>query len=715
MRDTQGPTPGDELENTYATRRQQRSELKSAPQKKRRQRFWKVTAFFVLAIVLFTGLFYLYLRYAELPPNELANASSVVASDGSTLTDLVGGGENRLKIPLDQIPEDLIHATLAVEDQQFYHHKGFNPVGLARAMWQNVTSGEVQAGGSTITQQLVKNLFLTQEQTFTRKIKEAVITLQVEMNYTKDEILEQYLNVIYYGQGAYGVEMAAEVYFGKKASELTLAEATMLAGIPKSPNYYNPLLNADAAKQRQRVVLDLMVQEGHLTKQQADAAWQEPLHYVEAKQQKTGQAPYFTDFVQWQLANAYGINEDQVYRGGLKIETTLDPAMQQAAEAAVEKHFAALSSTSKDLQVALIAMDPKNGAIKAMVGGRNHMASSYNRVFAKRQPGSAFKPLVYLTALNNNYTPAVRIKSEKRTFEYKDAQGQERAYDVHNFNEVYVNDYLPFRDAIARSDNVFAVTTIMDVGADKVVHTAKALGIQSEMQPYPSLALGTFPASPMEMVKAYAALANGGYKVEPHAVARIEDAYEQKLIEFETDREAILDPGAAFILTDLMRSVYTDPHGTGYRVHDRFNRPVAGKTGTTDTDAWMIGYTPDLVTAVWVGYDKDRLLSPVESHVPAPIWADFMQAAHAKLPVQDFQPPGNVVEAYIDPNTGLLATENCPTKRREYFLAGTEPTDWCNEHPSMTQGGNAGAGTPGAPSSGFSSFWNWITGKSKPE
>jgi 1A family penicillin-binding protein len=669
---------------------------------------WKAVSVFLMSTFAFGAFFYLYLRYAELPQNDIANASKLVAADHTVLTDLVEGGENRLKVPLKDIPQHVIDATIAVEDQQFFSHSGFNPVGIARALYVDIKSGQALEGGSTITQQLAKNLFLTQDKTIKRKLKEALHTLQLEMNYTKEEILEQYLNVIYYGQGAYGIEMAAQTYFGKPAKDLTLAEGSLLAGLPKGPNFYNPFFHFEAAKERQRTVLNLMVQEGKITQKEADEAFATELRLAPLKRPK-GRAPYFTDYVTYQLKRVYGVAEEDLYRGGLKIETTLDPHMQKAAEEAVAAHL----KHHPDLQASLIAIDPNTGEIKAMVGGNNYAESSYNRTLAKRQPGSSFKPLVYLAALNNNYTAATRILSEKTTFTYEDDNGETKEYEVHNFNDHYANDYLPFRDAIARSDNVFAVTTVMDVGPDKVITTAKALGIDSPMKPYPSLALGVFPASPLEMVKAYAALANGGYKIEPYAIKSIENTFAGEVKTFEPQKEQVIDPGSAFILTDMMKSVLTDPHGTGYRVHETFNRPVAGKTGTTDTDAWMIGYTPQLLTAVWVGYDKDRLLSATESHLAAPIWADFMKAAHEGLPEKDFPVPSNVIESYIDPATGQMATENCPVKRREYFLVGTEPTDWCEEHPSRKTHPldklEKGAKTGGR------SFWDWLTGRGKAE
>ncbi|PWK16375.1 transglycosylase domain-containing protein [Tumebacillus permanentifrigoris] len=669
--------------------------------------FWKAFVIFLMSTIGFGAFFYLYLRYAELPPNEIANPSAVVASDGTMLTNLVKGDDtHRIKIPLADMPQNLIEATIDVEDQHFYQHSGINPAGIARALWVDLKSGQVVEGGSTITQQLAKNLFLTQDQTISRKLREAMLTIQLEMNYSKDEILEQYLNVIYYGHGAYGVEMAAKSYFNKDAQDLNLAEAALLAGLPKGPSIYDPYLDFNQAKERQRIVLDLMATEGHITPAEADRAFQEKLELAPQKM-PSGKAPYFTDFVSYQLKTTYGISDGELYRGGLKIETTLDSNLQAAAEQAVQEQLKKLPATAKNMQVSLVAMDPNTGAIKAMVGGRDYKQSSFNRALAKRQPGSAFKPVVYLTALMNNYTPATRIKSEQTTFTYKNDQGEEKTYDVHNYGDHYLNNYIAFRDAIARSDNVFAVTTVMDIGPEKVINTAKALGLTGDMKPYPSLALGVFPESPLEMVKAYAPLANGGYSVEPHVVQQIEDAAYNKITAFEEQKNAILDPGVTFILTDMMKSVYTSPSGTGFRVHEMFNRPAAGKTGTTDTDAWMIGYTPDLVTAVWVGYDKDQLLSPTESYVAAPIWAQFMQAAHAGLPVRDFTPPSNVSELYIDPDSGQLATENCPTQQREYFLAGSEPTQWCEEHPSVTGTvKNIGTKTEG----GLKSFWNWVTG-----
>lgn len=637
---------------------------------------------FFVTIFLFSMvagcLFYLYLRYAPLPPSNAANASAVLTTDGTVLTDLFKGGHNRLKVPLQDIPATLREATISVEDDKFYSHHGFDFYGIARALYVNIKSGQIKEGGSTITQQLAKNLYFnTQDRTFTRKIKEAVRTMQLEINYSKDQILEQYLNYIYYGEGAYGAEAAAQTYFGKPVQNLDLAESAMLAGLPKGPSIYSPLSDEKKAKERQRIVLDAMVNQGYITKQQADEAYQEPLQYA-TQHTMNAKAPHFISLAVADAKDALGIQENELVLGGYKITTTLDPAMQKAAEDAVAKYL-----PKGDLEVALVAIDPKTGEIKAMIGGRNFRDPGLNHVLAKRQPGSSFKPIVYLTALQNGFTPATRIKSEPTTIQY--GPNGEKTYEVKNYENQYVNDYIDMRTAISRSDNVYAVTAQMDIGSEKVVDMARKLGIESPLQPYPSLALGSFPVSPLEMARAYAILANGGQKVQIHAVSSIENAYNKNVYQYQNTAEPVTDPKLAFILTDLLKGVF-EPGGTASRVASMVDRPVAGKTGTTDTDAWMIGYTPDLVTAVWIGYDKDRLLSPVESHLAAPIWAEFMKSALSQQAKRDFPKPEGVVQLNIDPTTGQLATPNCPAQHPEYFVAGTEPTEECSEHPISIPG-----------------------------
>ncbi|UOF91633.1 PBP1A family penicillin-binding protein [Fodinisporobacter ferrooxydans] len=654
---------------------------------------------------------FLYLRYAPLPPNAIIDTSKVYSADGTILTDYVSGG-SRVKVPLNKIPKSLQEATLAVEDAHFYDHGALNWRSIARAIWVNLKHGEVEQGGSTITQQLARNLYLTQARTWSRKIREAILSLQLEMHYSKNSILDQYLNVIYYGNGAKGVESAAEFYFGKPVESLDLAESAMIAGIPNGPAIYAPFTldhgkrdfsNYSNAKLRQKTVLEAMFHQHLITLAQEQQAYQEPLNFSKAKQPES-LAPYFTDYVKTTLQTNYGFSKDDLYRGGLNIHSTIDVALQKAAERAIANHIPAGSH----LQVALVAMDPQNGDIKAMVGGTNYRQSAYNRVLAPREPGSSFKPVLYLTALQNGFTPATRINSEPTTFLYGT---HDQTYEVHNFANIYQHHPIDMREAIARSDNVYAVATGLDTGLNKVIETAKALGIDTNlksdpMKPYPSLALGVFPVSPLEMARAYSVLANGGELVQPRAFTEIDNAYGSQVIKQEVQKQQVEDPRYTFILTDLMKSVF-EQDGTAARIASEITQPAAGKTGTTDTDAWMIGYTPDLVTVVWVGYDKNHLLSATESHLAAPIWADFMHAYEQTTTPKEFAIPTGVTRVQIDPQSGQLATNACPIKEWDYFLDNEAPKETCTLHPAQPQ---QNPSNHSKHNSWLDSLWNWVTG-----
>lgn len=660
----------------------------------------KLSIYFA-AITFLSGLFFfLYVRFAPLPDGDIANHSRIVAADGSVLTDLFDNGENRIKVGIQDIPLSLQNATVAIEDAQFYNHSGVNLRGIARAMYVDLRQGEWVEGGSSITQQLAKVLFLTHDRTFSRKAKELLLTVQLETRYSKQEILENYLNAIYYGHGAHGVGQAAKIYFNKPVTNLSLAESAMLAGIPKGPTYFSPFVDLDKAKERQLHVLQAMVRNGFITQGEADNAYQQKLIFAEKKEIQTGVAPYFTQFAGKSAVERNGVPEDELFRGGLTLQTTLDLHMQRAAEAAVSKYMPQQS----DLQVSLIAMDPKTGQIKAMVGGRDFTQSSFNRVLAKRQPGSSFKPFVYYTALENGATPAKMVKSEPTVFTYENGQ----TYTVKNFGNLYAQDYIGMREAIKKSDNIYAVQTGMEVTPEKVIQTARRFGIESDLSPYPSLALGVFPVTPLELARAYSVLANGGTLVEPTAIKQIVNPYGRDVYERPVESKQVADAQNIFILTDMMRSVF-EPGGTGARIASQLeSHVVAGKTGTTDTDAWMAGYSPNLVTVVWVGYDKDRLLNTTESLVAAQVWGEFMKAAQENTPAADFARPEGLIDVNIDPTTGMIATENCPHVQREFFRIGTEPTEECTEHPVTTgqkiekQIQNGG--------SAIRKFWDWMRG-----
>jgi penicillin-binding protein 2D len=622
-----------------------------------------------------SAVFFLYLRAKPLPAAMVPQTTQITDQHGQTIDSLYTG-QNRDSVPLSRVSPYLIQATLAIEDHRFYNHFGIDLRGTSRAVWVNLQHMDKVQGASTLTQQLARNLYLSHDRTWERKIKEAYYTLQLETHWSKDQILEGYLNTVYFGHSTYGVQAAARMFFGKDAKDLTLAEAALMAGVPKGPAYYSPYLDEKNAFQRQKLILSAMVREGFISQQEADAAKQEKLSIAPLKKRAPAIAPYFSDYVKHHAARILNITPDELEEGGYQIMTTLDMNAQKMAEEAIERHI----DKKSDIQAALVAIDPRNGYIKAMVGGRDYEKNQYNRVFADtRQPGSSFKAFVYLTALQKGgFTALTKRKSEPTVFTYDNGK---KTYAPSNFGNHYPDDPIDLRQAIAQSDNIYAVQTLLDVGAEEVIATARKLGIQSPMQPVPSLALGTYPVSPFEMAQAFAVIANQGVKSEPVAILRIEDSVGRVLYEAQPQSEQVIEPEYTYVLTNLMESVF-DSGGTAHRVAGTFKRPVAGKTGTTNNDAWLVGYTPELSTAVWIGYDRNRAISAVESYKAAPIFADFMENTLEAIPPKLFPIPDRVVSIYIDPATGKLADAGCPKSRLEVFIAGTEPTEYCTEHGS---------------------------------
>ncbi len=618
-------------------------------------------------------LLILYLRSQPLPAASINQTTTIFASNGQPL-DTIHQGENRTVVPLKEIAPSLVQATIAIEDRSFWTHLGFDWKRLTMAAYIDIVNMNKSQGASTITQQLARNLYLSHDKTWERKLKEALLTVQLELNYSKEEILEMYMNQIYYGYSAYGAEAAARTYFGKSAKDLTLAESSLLASIPKGPSYYNPIDHYDNAKARQKLVLDSMQKVGYITAEQARQAYAEKLVFQSGGKQKDLEiAQYFRDYIASLLKDKYGIEEDLFAKGGLKIYTTLDYDMQKKAEEIIAKE---MPKDNPDLQTALISMDPTTGQIKAFVGGRDYKKSQFNRVFAKRQPGSSFKPFLYLAALQQGFTPLTLMKSEPTVFTYDSG----KQYIPSNFGDHYAYDYITLQQAIATSDNIYAVKTIEQLTPQKLIAEAQALGITSKLQAVPSLALGTSPTSPYEMTVAYGTIANHGIRVKPIAITKIEDSEGNVLVEEKPEGVQVVDPIYTFLLTHLMQSVF-EPGGTAYRVAQFINRPVAGKTGSTDYDAWLCGFTPQLVTTVWVGYDEGKKVNPyTDARLAAPIWAKFMESALAKQPPALFDVPPGVVSAYINPANGKLATENCPNPKFMYFLAGTEPQEYCTQH-----------------------------------
>ncbi|WP_422659086.1 transglycosylase domain-containing protein [Paenibacillus sp. EC2-1] len=637
-----------------------------------------------LAIVLFGflglsviagSILLAYLYITPLPMAETERSSRLLDNHGEVIATFSPTGSTSEKVTLADISPMLVKATLAVEDRKFYDHPGFDLKGMARAVLVNLQHMDSKQGASTLTQQLARNLYLSHEKTFTRKLKEAKFTAQIEMKYSKAEILEMYLNEIYYGHGAHGIESASQMYFGKSAKDLNLAESSLLAGIPKGPTYYSPYNHLDHAVNRQKIVLNSMVETGEITQAEADKAAAIKLTILpKDRQQDKVIASFFRDYVRGLISSKLDITEAQLEKGGLNIYTTLDPQAQKAAEEAVAKEM----DSKSELETALVSIDPRNGHIKAMVGGKNYRTNQYNHALAKtRQPGSTFKPIMYLTAIaSHQMTGITMFNSEPTLFHY---DNNRKTYQPNNFGDKYLGE-INMRQAIAASDNIYAVNTIMQIGPDQVTDMAKKMGITSSLDPVPSLALGTSPISPLEMASAFAVLASNGQRMPPVAVLRITDAAGRNLYTApEVKGEQIVEPAAAYVMTRMMEGVF-DTGGTGRRVSALLKRPVAGKTGTTDTDAWLVGYTPELSTAVWVGYDKGREITSLEGRRAAPIFAEYTEKALENVPPKIFPIPENVVSTYIDSKTGKLADADCPEKSLEVFVKGTEPTEYCDAH-----------------------------------
>ncbi|MBI3539424.1 MAG: PBP1A family penicillin-binding protein, partial [Candidatus Eisenbacteria bacterium] len=608
--------------------------------------------------------------------------------------------QNRSTVPLRGIPRHLVNATIATEDRNFYQHWGIDLWGIARAAVTDLVHLKIKEGGSTITQLLARNVFLTHERTWTRKLKEDALAIEIERNYTKAQILEMYFNQIYFGEGAYGVESASKTYFGKPLRDLSLSECALLAGIPANPRLYSPRTRPAAARARRAKVLRNMLSTGAITQVEFDNAMGSPLGVTPVRY-SNDRAPYFVEMVRLHLDEKYGSNA--VYEGGLKVYTTLDIDAQQIAERSLEKQLEALESelkikktmanftppaedaartgpTTPYLQGALVAIDPRTGYVRALVGGRNWTHSNFNRATqALRQPGSAFKPFVYTAAMDNGFHPTDIIVDEPVSFPGADGE----LYQPQNYDHLYRGP-VTLRYALQQSINIPAIKLLRKVSTSLVASYARRMGIRSPVGQNLSLALGTSEVNLLELTGAYGVFADRGIRNDPLFVLKVEDKNGNVLEKNSPRPVEVLSEETASVMTSMLQSVVD--HGTGFPARARgFTAPAAGKTGTMDEymDAWFVGYIPSLVCGVWVGYDEKRTIGPgmTGARAALPAWTDFMIGATRGKPVEDFPVPAGTTTRQICAETGMLATEACPNVTTEIFDEGSEPNEYCTKHP----------------------------------
>ena len=698
-------------------------------------------------------------------------------------------------VPLAEMPVLLVNAFIAAEDARFYSHEGVDLVSIARAFFKNLKAGSVVQGGSTITQQVTKSFLLTPEKTYRRKIKEAILAYRIDNAFSKEEILYLYLNQIYLGHGAYGVAAAAENYFDKSVEDLTLAECAVLAGLPQAPSRYSPYKNPALARKRQEYVLERMVENGFVTRAEADAASAAELDVRPRENLYLETVPYFTEHVRRYVAEKYG--EDALYNGGFKIYTTVDIELQEAARHAVDTGLRELDkrhsgyrgpirhldgeaeiesflielrdgkdrkrkpgpgdvvlgaavdvdkkagrvtvrfsegaghipfdtmkwTTQKtgidfrprsvqnavkpgdvlwvrlmeredetgewsmrleqtpEAQGALLCLEAGTNHVRAMIGGRNFRESQFNRaVQSRRQPGSAFKPVIYAAALDKGYTPATEIIDNAFIYEDKNLKWKPKNYDRRFHGPTL------FRKALTHSRNLSSINILEDIGIEYAIDYARKLGITSDLSRDLSIALGSSGVSLLELTTAYSVFANHGFRVRPVFITRIIDGRGKEIEGLEINSEQVIDSATAYLMTNLLEGVVKE--GTGRRVR-ALGRPAAGKTGTTNDlhDAWFMGYTPDYIAGAWVGHDQERPLGEKEtgSRAASPIWLDFMKAAHEGLPVRVFQVPRGVVFSKIDSETGLLPAADSDQTIFEVFKEGTVPTRYTQRTDTVTE------------------------------
>ena len=621
----------------------------------------------ICTILLVVGVF-IYIKVSPIPEIYSANNLTLLDNEGEAF---FKGNESKEWVSLDEISNYVVVATINTEDKSFYKHHGFDIKRIIKAGYVNIINHSTVQGASTITQQYAKNLFLDFEKTWKRKWDEMWYTIKIEANYSKDQILEGYLNTINYGHGRYGIENASKFYFNKSAKELDLAEAAMLCGIPKAPSNYSPFINLEAAKERQNLILNTLVKNGVISEKEKEEAYNEDLVFSGTQEKKElSTLMYYQDAVNKELETIDSIPLSYSDSKGLRIYTNLDMEMQKKLEDIVDE-----TVTIPDIEISSVLMNPNTGGIVALIGGRDYNKSSYNRVTdSVRQVGSTMKPYLYYAALENGFTSSSAFTSEATTFTFSD----QSSYSPRNYNETYGNKPISMGTAIAYSENIYAVKTHLFLGSEALINVARRVGITAKLEDIPSLPLGTKEISILEMAAGYSAFANLGYKVEPHLIEKIVDAKGNVLYQATNSKELVLNSSLVFILNNLLTATYDSDYidynyPTAINLAPKLTHKYALKSGTTSSDNWYIGFNSDVVCAVWAGYDDNRELKTSEYKYAQNVWYKSIEAYELGKENAWYEKPKNVTVALVDPISGMPVTEDAKKAKLMYFIKGTEP------------------------------------------
>uniref|UniRef100_UPI00406D2D5F transglycosylase domain-containing protein n=1 Tax=Psychrobacillus sp. FSL H8-0483 TaxID=2921389 RepID=UPI00406D2D5F len=666
--------------------------MRRAQYRKKTTRSKRMKRVFLLSIVASCAFFsaFVTLRiYAQIvgaPIIQVPISSVFLDNQGNVIGDRFEE-QRRYWVSLDEISPFIPQATIAVEDQEFYEHHGFDYTRIASALLKDVKAGKKVEGASTITQQYARNLFLTHDKTWTRKLNEALYAYRLEIFYEKEELLEGYLNTVYFGHGMYGVEAASRFYYGKSAKSLTLAESALLMGIPKGPTHYSPLVNEEKAKNRQQLILTLMNNQQFITAEQKERAMEENFVLKTEDSVVTKKtAPYFLEEVWKEASQIIKEKGHRIEEGGWTITTTLNKKHQQAAEETIQKWM-----PEGELQIGFISMEPRTGYVTAMVGGRDFSTSPFNRVTqAKRQPGSIIKPLLYGAALENGFSPLTYLKSERTIFTYDNGR---REYEPKNVNGEFAENPISMAQALAISDNIYAVKTLEHIGYKPFQQLIERFDIKMKIDDTPATALGTSEVSLFDMTKAYNTISAKGIQKKPTYITKITDNDGNTLYDVQKEKvkdKVVMQEQDAFLLSHLLTGMF-DPifndysPSTGISIRAKQTRPYAAKSGTTISDQYLVGFSPQLTAGVWNGYDQGKQVSDAEAkQVTKQVWIEFMESVHRGLPVEPFIAPPGVRGVIVDIKTGGIATSACEKQRLIYLKEKDVPTKLCTD-PSLKQ------------------------------